>query len=339
MANIGDPEVIFLDEPTTGLDPKNRLQLWKIIEAMKKDRLVVLTTHSMEEADALADKIAIMALGNLRAVGNSMHLKNRFGAGYHIEIIATLGKSDEAKARIATIMPDAVLNVESSGNLSYTLPTTRLDMLQKCFVFLETESDKARHGQPGLIQDWGISQTTLEEVFMRLTHGDAHTFAGQRDGGGGEKQKNLNVAFVDSPDKYLGFILVETITTLREVRFAMDSIDSLRFNFDFEFMMNGVPVARAQEESLFATDFLPAILIRKKLDAPPSAPTNLLMDEEEANDYKRDEVKKLRKQLEMVQSEKVQLANEVEDLKKRIRFLEDQLAKATASTPLKTKDS
>src|SRR3546814_4338229 len=51
------------DEPTTGLDPKNRLMIWKFIEGLKKDRLVVLTTHSMEEADALADKIAIMALG------------------------------------------------------------------------------------------------------------------------------------------------------------------------------------------------------------------------------------------------------------------------------------
>lgn len=83
MASIGDPDIIFLvrrllhlsvgphefqDEPTTGLDPKNRLSLWKVIESLKKDRLVVLTTHSMEEADALADKIAIMALGKCGTV-------------------------------------------------------------------------------------------------------------------------------------------------------------------------------------------------------------------------------------------------------------------------------
>lgn len=54
---------MFLDEPTTGLDPRNKIKLWKVIEEQKKNRLVVLTTHSMEEADALGDKIVILALG------------------------------------------------------------------------------------------------------------------------------------------------------------------------------------------------------------------------------------------------------------------------------------
>jgi ABC-type multidrug transport system ATPase subunit len=63
IASVGDPDIIFLDEPTTGLDPRNKIKLWRVIERQKKNRLIVLTTHSMEEADALGDKIVILALG------------------------------------------------------------------------------------------------------------------------------------------------------------------------------------------------------------------------------------------------------------------------------------
>lgn len=57
----GDPEIVYLDEPTTGMDPSSRRATWDIIEAAKKGRAIVLTTHSMEEADILGDRIAIMA--------------------------------------------------------------------------------------------------------------------------------------------------------------------------------------------------------------------------------------------------------------------------------------
>ena len=56
----GDPEIVYLDEPTTGMDPISRRATWDIIEAAKKGRAIVLTTHSMEEADILGDRIAIM---------------------------------------------------------------------------------------------------------------------------------------------------------------------------------------------------------------------------------------------------------------------------------------
>ena len=60
MALIGDSKVILLDEPTSGLDPYNRRSLWDLIRSFKKDRTILLTTHFMEEADALSDRIAIM---------------------------------------------------------------------------------------------------------------------------------------------------------------------------------------------------------------------------------------------------------------------------------------
>ncbi len=78
--------MVFLDEPTTGMDPINRRHVWDVVEAAKQDRCVVLTTHSMEEADILGDTIAIMAKGRLRCLGSTVRLKTRFGAGYKISI-------------------------------------------------------------------------------------------------------------------------------------------------------------------------------------------------------------------------------------------------------------
>lgn len=79
MAIIGEPKVLFLDEPTLGLDVLARRQLWREIEALKKNMTIVLTTHYMEEAQALADRIVIMNEGNVMAVGTLAELENMTG--------------------------------------------------------------------------------------------------------------------------------------------------------------------------------------------------------------------------------------------------------------------
>ena len=71
-ASAGNPSIVYLDEPTTGLDPETRQGVWKIIERAKKDRAIILTTHSMEEADALCSRIGIMANGELRCIGTQV---------------------------------------------------------------------------------------------------------------------------------------------------------------------------------------------------------------------------------------------------------------------------
>ncbi|GAX80779.1 hypothetical protein CEUSTIGMA_g8215.t1 [Chlamydomonas eustigma] len=86
MALLGDPRVVYLDEPTTGMDPVSRRQVWDLISACKCNRVVILTTHSMEEADVLGDRIGILASGRLRCLGTSLHLKNRFGSGYQLRL-------------------------------------------------------------------------------------------------------------------------------------------------------------------------------------------------------------------------------------------------------------
>jgi len=75
-----------MDEPTTGMDPLNRLHVWELIQKMKKSKTFILTTHLMEEADILSDRIAIMAKGELKCVQTSLYLKNHFGEGYKVSL-------------------------------------------------------------------------------------------------------------------------------------------------------------------------------------------------------------------------------------------------------------
>jgi ATP-binding cassette subfamily A (ABC1) protein 3 len=95
IATIGSPRIVFLDEPSTGMDPVARRDLWKVISTMVQGRSdmlenkrtsVILTTHSMEECEALCPRIGIMAGGRLRCLGSAQHLKSRFGEGYQIEM-------------------------------------------------------------------------------------------------------------------------------------------------------------------------------------------------------------------------------------------------------------
>ena len=83
---VSEPKIIFLDEPSTGLDPENRRQLWDILSNIKGKRAIVLTTHSMEEADVLCNRIAIVNDGVLRCVAPQVRLKTLYGGGYHLKI-------------------------------------------------------------------------------------------------------------------------------------------------------------------------------------------------------------------------------------------------------------
>ena len=84
VAAMANPSVVYLDEPTTGMDPLHRRQVWDMVQQLRANRIIVLTTHSMEEADSLGDQITIMASGKLRALGSSIFLKQKFGRGFQV---------------------------------------------------------------------------------------------------------------------------------------------------------------------------------------------------------------------------------------------------------------
>ncbi|CAN0168144.1 unnamed protein product, partial [Discosporangium mesarthrocarpum] len=89
IAMIGDPQIVFLDEPSTGMDPMARRFMWDVITRIvteNKECAMILTTHSMEECEALCQRIGIMVGGRIRCLGSSQHLKTRFGKGYQLEV-------------------------------------------------------------------------------------------------------------------------------------------------------------------------------------------------------------------------------------------------------------
>ncbi len=87
IAFIGGSKVILLDEPTSGMDAYARRLLWDMIKKYKEDRIILLTTHNMDEADYLGDRIGIMASGRIVTCGSPFFLKKRFGTGYELTIV------------------------------------------------------------------------------------------------------------------------------------------------------------------------------------------------------------------------------------------------------------
>ena len=187
IALMGNPSVIFLDEPTTGLDPGTRRDIWDIIEREKTaGRCIVITTHSMEEADALCTKIGIMTNGTLKVIGSSQHLKSRHGEGFKMVVVANEGvgvETDVMKNWVrGNVSEKAKLISNFNGNYTFMLP---VDVnISGCFDVLERE--KKRIGEGGsLVKEWSVSQSSLEEVFVRIAQGDVGGGIEERGGGGG----------------------------------------------------------------------------------------------------------------------------------------------------------
>ena len=86
LAMVADSKLVILDEPTSGMDLTARRRLWDMLKDYKEDRIIILTTHNMDEADLLGDRIGIMNSGRLVCLGGSVFLKNRYGSGYKLQI-------------------------------------------------------------------------------------------------------------------------------------------------------------------------------------------------------------------------------------------------------------
>ncbi|XP_070785696.1 phospholipid-transporting ATPase ABCA1-like [Enoplosus armatus] len=164
IALIGCPPVIFLDEPTTGMDPKARRFLWDcILSVIKEGRSVILTSHSMEECEALCTRMAIMVNGRFKCFGSIQHLKSRFGDGY--TVIVRVGGSPPALTPVEDFVqqtfPGSVLKEKHHNTLQYQLPYTQ-GALASIF------SQFTIHQQSLGVEDYSVSQTTLDQVFVNF---------------------------------------------------------------------------------------------------------------------------------------------------------------------------
>jgi len=162
---VGDPAVIFLDEPTTGLDPASRRSLWDVLLQIKKGRAIVLTTHSMEEADVLCTRIGIMSRGCLQCLGSNVRLKNKFGEGYTLKINFNPKDVDQVTSFISSVLPNSKLTESFPGNYTYQIPSEGFS-LSSLFNTLVKQKDSVG------ILDWGVSQTSLEDVFLNIVKRD-----------------------------------------------------------------------------------------------------------------------------------------------------------------------
>ncbi len=157
LALVNDPELIFLDEPTTGLDPQGRRSLWDHIERMRGEgRTVLLTTHYMEEAEQLCDRVAIMDHGRILELGTVNELITRHFAERTVRFEARPELSDERLARVLGVRSVAREGTES---IVYTA-----DVPHTIGALLQLAEEL---GLEGL--DLAVRRPTLEDVFLELT--------------------------------------------------------------------------------------------------------------------------------------------------------------------------
>lgn len=171
IALIGNPKIVFLDEPTSGMDPSSRRQIWSLLQSRRNGRVIFLTTHFMDEADILADYKAIMTKGKIRCAGTSLFLKSRFGVGYHLGMV--LEKNADILAiqnTVKEVIPTAEISRHHGKELAFRLPLAEVNKFPELFNHFEEskEADNLFSVTKLGITSYGVSITTLEEVFLKL---------------------------------------------------------------------------------------------------------------------------------------------------------------------------
>ncbi|KAK3279794.1 hypothetical protein CYMTET_12332 [Cymbomonas tetramitiformis] len=162
IALVGRPTCVLLDEPSTGMDPGAQRAVWDLISRGMQDHAVVLTSHRMEECEALCTRVGIMVDGRLRCVGSAEHLKWRFGNGYDFEFRINGGEEQREAigAFVAEALPKAFVQEESKVRLKYHLEQGGTVELSELFAKMYEACQQFG------VDDYGVSQTSLEQVFL-----------------------------------------------------------------------------------------------------------------------------------------------------------------------------
>lgn len=160
---IGGSKILILDEPTAGMDPQARRAVWTLLQNLRRSKTILLTTHYMEEADALGDRIAFVAHGRLQCCGSPLFLKKRYGTGYRMRIAKGSDCSlDVVTEKVTSAIPAAQLTSdighEAMFNLGFPPASDVIPLLKNL------EENKESFG----IASLGISVTTMEDVFIRV---------------------------------------------------------------------------------------------------------------------------------------------------------------------------
>ena len=157
---VGHPDVVFLDEPTTGLDPSARLALWEIVERLVDDgTTVLLTTQYLEEADRLANSITVMSKGRVVATGTPAELKAMIGQR---TVAITLSRSSDVTAAVDSLRRAGFQPLQDGDSATLSIPVPAADALATVVRALDEAGAE--------IAELGLHEPTLDDVYLTLTH-------------------------------------------------------------------------------------------------------------------------------------------------------------------------
>jgi ABC-2 type transport system ATP-binding protein len=161
LAVVHDPDIVVLDEPSSGLDPQSRLLLWDFVRSLKgKGKTTILTTHAMEEADALSDRVAIIDHGKLLQLDTPQNLKRTIGSGDIIEMqLAEPERNDTVMASFKSVK--GIQEIKDVGGKINVRALNAVSLLPEIL-----ERVDAMHAR---VSDIAIRENTLEDVFIYLT--------------------------------------------------------------------------------------------------------------------------------------------------------------------------
>jgi len=164
IAFIGGSKFIILDEPSSGMDTSARRKLWELLKNYKNDRVVLLTTHFMDEADYLGDRIGIMGEGKLKCLGRPLFLKTKFGVGYSLTLVKKdiNHPSEPIKVLVKKHVPESKVLSDVSAEVALQLPLEAVPKFKDLFIDLDAKLEELK------VSTYGVSVTTLEEVFLNV---------------------------------------------------------------------------------------------------------------------------------------------------------------------------
>ncbi|TMW58106.1 hypothetical protein Poli38472_011694 [Pythium oligandrum] len=185
IAMIGNPKIIFLDEPSTGMDPVSRRFMWDVIAGIStrsKSATIVLTTHSMEECEALCSRVSIMVGGHLRCLGSVQHLKSRFGDGLVFDVKMASPSADEMREMIDRHFSNGQLVVtpmeleEKCAALGDASFAGRIVASHPSGYNLATAMDRDGFVRAEAFCTWFVEETRFEELelYLRRTFGEGN---------------------------------------------------------------------------------------------------------------------------------------------------------------------
>jgi ABC-type multidrug transport system ATPase subunit len=166
LAFLAEPYMVILDEPSSGMDPFARRGMWDTLKRWRSGHIICLTTHYMDEADALGDRIAIMANGRLACSGSSTFLKRTFGCGYVISFAKSTDSNDLDGAildLVRTVLgPVAEIMSTVGKELLVQVPFASAEQFPALFPAIDSQREQLK------IESYGTSVTNLEEVFLKV---------------------------------------------------------------------------------------------------------------------------------------------------------------------------